>query len=240
MRTSSPDGSARPSWIGTSSKKRLPRGAWLNQPRRLYPILDIDLCRERGLDPLATLDAFLEGGADLIQIRDKTSSTDSRLALADAVVARAHAAGARIVVNDRADIARLAGADGVHVGQDDLPVTDVRGIVGPEAIVGLSTHDAAQIEEGAQTTATYLAVGPVFGTRTKQTGYAARGLELVALAAATGKPVVAIGGITLERAPEVIAAGAVSVAVISDLLVDRNPAARVRAFLERLSSIRRI
>ena len=206
----------------------------------LYPILDIDLCRERALDPLAILDAFLDGGATLIQIRDKTSSTASRLELADAAVARAHAAGARVIVNDRADIARLSGADGVHVGQDDLPVRDVRAIVGPDAIVGLSTHDAAQIQDGAQTTATYLAVGPVYDTRTKQTGYAARGLELIALAAATGKPVVAIGGITLERAPEVIAAGAASVAVISDLLEERNPAARVRAFLERLSSIRRI
>lgn len=128
----------------------------------------------------------------------------------------------------------------MHVGQDDLPVDDVRAIVGPDAIIGLSTHDAAQIEKGAQTTATYLAVGPVYDTRTKHTGYAPRSLELIALAAATGKPVVAIGGITLERAPEVIAAGAASVAVISDLLADRDPAARVRAFLERLSSIRRI
>ena len=207
---------------------------------RLYAILDVGLCRDRGLDPLAILDAFLDGGATLLQIRDKTSSTASRLELADAAVARAHAAGARVIVNDRADIARLSGADGVHVGQDDLPVRDVRAIVGPDAIVGLSTHDAAQIQDGAQTTATYLAVGPVYDTRTKQTGYAARGLELIALAAATGKPVVAIGAITLERAPEVIAAGAASVAVISDLLEERNPAARVRAFLERLSSIRRI
>lgn len=217
------------------------RRNWLKRMLpRLYPILDTDLCRERALDPLAILDAFLEGGANLLQIRDKTSSTSSRLAFADAAIERAHAVGARIIINDRADIARLSGADGVHVGQDDLPVVDVRAILGPDAIVGLSTHDAAQIQKAAKTTATYLAVGPVYDTRTKQTGYAARGLELIALAAATGKPVVAIGGITLERAREVIAAGAASVAVISDLLVDRNPAARVRAFLERLSSVRRI
>jgi thiamine-phosphate pyrophosphorylase len=201
----------------------------------LYPILDIDRCRARGLDPLAILDAFLEGGASLLQIRDKTSSSGSRLAFADAAVARAHAAGARIIVNDRADIARLSGADGVHVGQDDLPVADVRAIVGPDAIVGVSTHDAAQIEAAGSTSASYIAVGPVYDTSTKQTGYGARGLELIALAVATGKPVVAIGGITLARAPEVIAAGAASVAVISDLLADRDPAARVRSFLAILS-----
>ena len=202
---------------------------------RLYAILDTGLCRERGLDPLAILDAFLAGGATLLQLRDKSPSSAARLALADAAVARAHAAGARLIVNDRADIARLSGADGVHVGQDDLPVTDVRAVVGPDAVVGLSTHDAAQIEAAETTSASYIAVGPVYETRTKQTGYGARGLELIALAAATGRPVVGIGGITLERAPEVIAAGAASVAVISDLLVDPDPAARVRSFIARLS-----
>lgn len=206
----------------------------------LYPILDTDLCRERGFDPLAVLDAFLEGGATLIQLRDKSSSTGRRLALADAVVARAHAAGARIVINDRADIARLSGADGVHVGQDDLPVDAVRALLGPDAIVGVSTHDAAQIEAAAATTASYLAVGPIYSTRTKETGYSSRGLELIGLAVTAGKPVVAIGGITLERAPEVIAAGAASVAVISDLLTGEAPAARVRAFLARLSTIGRV
>jgi thiamine-phosphate pyrophosphorylase len=206
---------------------------------RLYPILDIDLCRERRLEPLAVLAAFLAGGATFIQLRDKTAATGAALALADAVVARAHAAGARVIVNDRADLARLSGADGVHVGQDDLPVEDVRRIVGPDAIVGLSTHDEAQIEAAALTSATYIAVGPIYGTATKDTGYSARGLDLVRVAARTlgqrsgqaPRPVVAIGGITLERAPAVFAAGAASVAVISDLLRE-DPAAMVRAFLD--------
>src|SRR6185436_6185196 len=83
---------------------------------RLYPILDIDLCRERRLDPLAVLAAFLAGGASFIQLRDKTPSSAERLRSAEAAVARAHAAGARLIVNDRADVARLSGADGVHVG----------------------------------------------------------------------------------------------------------------------------
>lgn len=200
---------------------------------RLYPILDIDLCRERGIEPLALLAAFLAGGARFIQLRDKTSSGGERLALADAVVARARAGGARIIINDRADVARMSGADGVHVGQDDLPVEDVRRILGPDAIVGLSTHDEAQIDAAARTSASYIAVGPIYGTATKDTGYTARGLDLVRRAAAVGRPVVGIGGITLERAPEVLAAGAASVAVISGLLTD-DPGQTVRAFLQRL------
>ena len=201
---------------------------------RLYPILDIDVCRERHLEPLAVLAAFLSGGARLIQLRDKTPSTGERLALADAVVARAHAAGAQIIINDRPDIARLSGADGVHVGQDDLSVSDARRIVGDDAIVGVSTHDEAQIDAAVRTTATYIAVGPIYGTATKDTGYTARGLDLVRRAAASGRPVVAIGGITLDRAPEVIAAGASSVAIISDLLAG-DPAVRVRLCLSALA-----
>jgi thiamine-phosphate diphosphorylase len=207
-------------------------------PDRLYPILDTDLCRERRLEPLAVLAAFLAGGARFLQLRDKNPSTGARLALAEAVVARAHAAGARVIVNDRPDIARLSGADGVHVGQDDLSVDEVRRIVGDTAIVGLSTHDAAQVEAAMRTRATYISVGPIYSTSTKETGYAARGLDLVrrALRTSSGQapiPIVAIGGITLERAPEAIAAGATSVAVISDLLVG-DPAERVRAFLAAL------
>jgi len=198
----------------------------------LYPIVDVDVCRLRGLDPLAVLDAFLAGGGRFIQLRDKTTRTGSLVALADAAVSRARAAGARLIVNDRADVAKLAGADGVHVGQDDLPVDDIRRIVGPDAIVGLSTHDETQIDRGVSTSADYLAVGPIYGTSTKDTGYSARGLELVgyAVAHAHDRPVVAIGGITLDRVPEVLAAGAASVAVISGLLAG-DPAERVRSFL---------
>ena len=201
----------------------------------LYAILDTSLCRERGLDPLAVLDAFLACGARLIQLRDKSPASADRLALADAAVARVRQTDARLVVNDRADVARLCGADGVHVGQDDLPVEDARRIVGPEAIVGVSTHDAAQIAAAAQTSATYLAVGPIYATATKDTGYSARGLDLVRQAAATGRPVVAIGGITLERAREPIEAGASAVAVISELLRG-DPADMVRRFRRRLNA----
>jgi thiamine-phosphate pyrophosphorylase len=199
----------------------------------LYAILDTGLCRERRLEPLAVLDAFLAGGARLIQLRDKISASGAFLALADAAVARAHAAGAILLVNDRADIAAMAKADGVHVGQEDLDVEQARRVVGPDAIVGLSTHDDEQIAAALETTASYIAVGPIYGTSTKDTGYTARGLDLVRTAARGGRPVVAIGGITLERAPEVIAAGAASVAVISDLLRE-DPSATVRRFRDRL------
>jgi thiamine-phosphate pyrophosphorylase len=177
--------------------------------------------------------AYLDGGARLIQLRAKTWASGVFLQLCDAVVARAAAyEGARVIVNDRVDLARLAGAAGVHVGQDDLAPADARRLLGDDAIVGVSTHSTGQIAEALAMPASYIAVGPVFGTATKQTGYEAVGLTLVAAAvrAAGGRPVVAIGGITLDRAESVWAAGATSVAVIGDLLVDRDPAARVASY----------
>ena len=212
----------------------------------LYPLVDVDACRARGLDPLTVLAACLDGGARFVQLRDKRPQSGARLALADAAVALTRAAGGHLVVNDRADLALMCGADGVHVGQDDLPVEDVRRLVGPAMIVGVSTHDERQLAAAAATSADYIAVGPIYGTATKDTGYQARGLDLVREASlrladarsGQARPVVAIGGITLERAPEVLAAGATSVAVISDLLTAGDPAARVRAFLGGLSERR--
>jgi thiamine-phosphate pyrophosphorylase len=182
-------------------------------------------------------DACLRGGARLVQLRDKSGSTSSLLALAAAVVPNAHAHGAQVIVNDRADVAVLSGADGVHVGQDDLSVPDVRAIAGRTAIVGLSTHSHAQIDLAIGSDASYLAVGPVFETATKETGYDPRGLDLVAYASGRGKPVVAIGGITLARAPRVIDAGASAVAVISDLLAESSVESRVRAFVSALPAL---
>jgi thiamine-phosphate pyrophosphorylase len=163
-------------------------------------------------------------------LRCKEETSGGFLDLADAVVAAARPAGGRVIVNDRVDIARMCGAAGVHVGQDDLPVDDVRRLLGPDAIVGVSTHDAAQVDLALAGAASYVAVGPIYGTSTKNTGYSARGLELVRYAARRGKPIVAIGGITLERAPELLAAGASSLAIITDLL-NGDPEARTRAFL---------
>jgi thiamine-phosphate pyrophosphorylase len=140
-----------------------------------------------------------------------------------------------VIVNDRADIARLCGAAGVHVGQEDLTVAQVRAVLGPDAIVGLSTHTAEQLERALREPIDYVAVGPVYGTDTKATGYQPIGLESVRAAAVRtaprSLPVVAIGGINRDNARQVLAAGARSVAVISDLLAGGDPAARVRGFL---------
>jgi thiamine-phosphate pyrophosphorylase len=201
----------------------------------LYAIVDEDVAARAGLDPVGLAERFLRGGARLLQLRAKSAPSGRLLEWARAIAARAREAGAAFVVNDRADVARMAGC-GVHVGQDDLPPAAVRRLAGPDVLVGLSTHTLAQIEAGLREPVSYLAVGPVYGTATKETGYAAVGLDLVREAArrAGTLPVVAIGGITLERAPEVIAAGAAAVAVISDLVVGGDPEARARAFVAAL------
>ena len=202
----------------------------------LYAIVDADVAGRAGLDPVELAGRFLRGGVRLLQLRAKRAPSGRLLEWARAIAARAEEAGATLVVNDRADVARMAGC-GVHVGQDDLPPVAARRLVGPEALVGLSTHTAAQIEAALRAPISYLAVGPVYGTATKDTGYAAVGLALVREAArrAGSLPVVAIGGITLDRAPEVIAAGAASVAVISDLVAHGDPEARARAFVAALA-----
>lgn len=156
-------------------------------------------------------------------------------------MALAKSVGASVVVNDRADIARLSDAGGVHLGQEDLDPVSARVIVGPDAVVGLSTHTLEQVDAALGLPVSYLAIGPVFGTPTKSTGYSAIGLDMVTRAASRarhlGLPLVAIGGITLETAADVMRAGASSVAVISDLVSTGDPAARVRAYLDRLSQV---
>jgi thiamine-phosphate pyrophosphorylase len=206
---------------------------------KLCAIVDVEAAARAGWRVLDLARAFLDGGARFLQLRAKTMSGAEFLDTAAALVTRAHGHGARVIVNDRADIAWLAGADGVHVGQEDLLPAAVRSVVGREAMVGLSTHTVEQVDRALNEPVSYVAVGPVFGTTTKVTGHERLGLEMVGVAArragARGIPLVAIGGITLETAPSVLAAGAASVAVISDLLADGDPARRVREFLRRLN-----
>jgi thiamine-phosphate pyrophosphorylase len=199
---------------------------------RFYPIIDCDVCAAQGLDPLAVAIGCLKGGARLLQVRAKRGSSALFLALADAVVAAAHPFGALVIVNDRPDIAVMSGAGGAHVGQDDLSPDDARRVLG-KGVLGVSTHDPAQVDAALQSPADYIAVGPVFSTTTKDTGYDARGLDLLQYAAGRGKPVVAIGGIDLTTAPSVIAAGAAAVAVITDVLRG-DPEQRTRAYLAAL------
>ena len=205
---------------------------------RINAILDTDACARAGWQPLDVARAFLAGGARFLQLRAKSLSGREFLDLASAVASLAHREQATLIVNDRADIARLAEADGVHVGQEDLSPAAVRAIAGDTAVVGLSTHTIEQIAAAVSQPVTYIAVGPVFGTSTKATGYEQVGLAMVREAAkrasARGLPLVAIGGITLENAASVIEAGAASVAVISDLLATGDPEARVRAYRDRL------
>ena len=203
----------------------------------LHAILDVETASSRGWDPLDLARAFLDGGARVIQIRAKRLASGPLLQVCDRLVQAAAARQAAVIVNDRADLTAMAGAAGVHVGQDDLAPLAARDLLGPGAVVGVSTHTAEQVEAAVMEPVSYVAVGPVFGTRTKATGYEAVGLDLVrqAVRRAHGLPIVAIGGITIERAPAVIEAGATAVAVISDLLTGNDPAARVRAFLDALS-----
>ena len=207
----------------------------------LNAIVDVDAAARAGWRPLDLARAFLNGGARFLQLRAKSLPGRDVLDLAAAMVELARGCGGQVIVNDRADLARLAQADGVHVGQDDLAPAAVRSLVGADAVVGLSTHTVEQIERAVAEPVTYVAIGPVFGSTTKSTGYQAVGLEMVRVAArraaARGLPLVAIGGITLDTAASVIAAGAASVAVIGDLLATGDPEARTHDYVLRLSGL---
>ena len=183
--------------------------------------------------------AWLDAGVRLIQIRAKSLPFGPFLELAAPMAQACRAAGAVFIVNDRADVARLVRASGVHVGQEDLSPSEALTVIPDAEWIGLSTHSEAQLEAALTTPATYVAMGPVFGTTTKARPDPTIGLDAIARAArrleGTGRPLVAIGGIDLDRAPATIAAGAQSVAVISDLIAGDDVAARARAFLRALA-----
>ena len=203
---------------------------------RLQAIVDVDVATAAGWSAVDLARAYLEGGARFLQLRAKALPSSRFLEICDAVVALSRQAGAFVIVNDRVDVATLSGASGVHVGQDDLPVTETRALLGDNAIIGFSTHSVAQVQAALSQPSSYIAVGPVFGTRTKDTGYEAVGLRLVTEAARLcgDRPVVAIGGVTLDNAPSVIEAGASCVAVIGDLLAGGRPEDRVRSYCQAL------
>jgi thiamine-phosphate pyrophosphorylase len=204
---------------------------------KLYAIVDAAVTLRAGWDPPSLARVYVDAGVRLIQLR--APGVDGKIVLGwcRQIIAIAAPAGARLIVNDRCDLAMLAGADGVHLGQGDLPVREARRQLGAFAMIGVSTHDEAQVREALLEPVSYLATGPVFDTRTKDTGYVAVGLDAVrrTAAAAGGRPVVAIGGITLATAPAVLAAGASAVAVIADLLATGNPSTRVREYLAVLA-----
>jgi thiamine-phosphate pyrophosphorylase len=161
---------------------------------------------------------LLTGGARFIQLRDKEAGGRELLEQAMACLKLTREAGATLIINDRVDVALTAGADGVHLGQEDLSVAEAREILGEDKIIGVSTHSIAQFRAALETSADYIALGPVYPTTTKENPAAVVGLNLVSEARKlTDRPLVAIGGINHKRAPKVIAAGADCVAVISAL-----------------------
>jgi thiamine-phosphate pyrophosphorylase len=206
---------------------------------RLYAILDIDHVRSLGLNPHDLLRTWLDAGVRLIQLRAKMLGFGPCLELADAMCHACREAGAIFIVNDRVDVARLSGASGVHVGQDDVPPDEARRLLPDSPWIGLSTHTDAQVTTGLAGAATYLATGPVFATVTKVGASPVVGLEgvrrVAPLVKRAGRPLVAIGGITLETAPSVVDAGADSVAVIADLLSVSDTLGRARAFVRALA-----
>ena len=201
---------------------------------RLYAI--IDSAQTRDLDPPDVADLLLSAGVRLIQYRGKTDTSLRLLDVCSAIAERVRKAGGIFIVNDRADLARITGADGVHVGQEDLPVQAARRVLLAGQSVGVSTHTRAQFELAATTSADYLAFGPIFPTGSKDRPDPVVGLDLLPeMRALTRRPLVAIGGITLDNAASVIEAGADSVAVIHDLLAAENIGAQARKFLKALS-----
>lgn len=200
---------------------------------KVYPITDTSVS---GLSHTEQVKRLLEAGATLIQLREKQKG--ARSFFADIVAARrlTRAAGAKLIINDRVDVALAAHADGVHLGQTDMPVEAARGLLGANSIIGFSTHTLKQAEEALNLTVDYLAFGPIYPTATKQNPDTVTGLDRLRRVKllAGSLPVVAIGGINFENVPEVMAAGANSVAVISAVL--SNPS-RIAQNLRKLSRI---
>ena len=201
---------------------------------RLYAIIDPSLLT---ISELALADALAESGVELIQFRHKTASSRQYFEISRQLSSALGPRGVRLSVNDRPDIALLSDAGGVHVGQDDLDVEEARAICGPDRWVGVSTHTLEQVVVADRTSADYIAVGPIFPTATKKNPDPVVGTELLRQARQfTKKPLVAIGGITLERAAEVYRVGADSLAVIRDLICGPNPGARAREYLDVAAS----
>ncbi|HLJ84994.1 MAG TPA: thiamine phosphate synthase [Candidatus Eremiobacteraceae bacterium] len=199
---------------------------------RLYLITD-------AAPTVRPIEKFLEeavgGGVDMVQLREKSLDDLTLLDVARRCASTCRRLGVPFIVNDRPDIALLAHADGVHLGQDDLPAADARRIVGSDAIIGLSTHSRAQVDAALASSVDYLGVGPVWETPTKP-GRAAAGLDLVSYAGAhAAKPFFAIGGIDPSTVADVIGAGAKSVSVLRWIAQSEQPRSAAQAMLRALS-----
>ena len=201
---------------------------------RLYVILDATLLNN---SPYNCAEELAAAGVRLLQYRDKSASSRELLEASLKLVSSLNSYGSSLVVNDRPDVAALAGAAGVHVGQEDLDPEQARMVVGEQMWIGVSTHNLEQFRRAAATSADYIAVGPIFATTSKANPDPVVGLDFIRqVRPLTNKPIVAIGGITFERAASVVAAGADSIAVIRDVLCAAKPAERARSYLETLDA----
>lgn len=202
----------------------------------LYVVLDRAAARGRSLDDL--LEALIDGGCRMVQLREKEWPSGRLLPVAERLLARARRAGITFIVNDRVDLAVAIGADGVHLGQDDLPARVARPLLRPGMILGVSTHSVAQAHAARDDGADYIAIGSVFATATKP-DFELVGPGLVRkLRPDIRVPLVGIGGITHDNVGDVIRAGADGVAVISAVCATPDPTAAVRRFLEVIRSAR--
>jgi thiamine-phosphate pyrophosphorylase len=200
---------------------------------RVYPILDTESLERRDIALETAAAAFLDGGAGILQIRHKGHWSRGFFESASTVARLCREAGAALVVNDRADFALLL-ETGLHVGQDDLPPRDARHLMGPDAAIGFSSHNVAQLCAAGGEPVDYVALGPVFATASKRNPDPVTGVEEVRRCRSLiEKPLVAIGGITQENAVDVLRAGADSVAVIAGLLPDQGTAHSLRERMEQ-------
>jgi len=200
---------------------------------KLYPITDVFIS---GLSHAEQIERLAAGGASLIQLREKHASPREFYQVALEAMIVAKRLGVQLVINDRVDIAIAVKADGVHLGQDDLPPGKARMLLGEDRIIGSSTHTLDQALEADSAPVDYIAIGPAFPTSTKENPDAIVGTANIReIKSRISKPLVAIGGITLESARSVIDAGADSIAVISDLLATTDITERTRRFLESLA-----
>lgn len=202
----------------------------------VYPITAEPVSCGRSLEEQARL--FLQAGIRFFQVRAKLLPVPVLLAELERILALAERHKAAVVVNDRVDLALAVQAAGVHLGQEDLPVEAARRLLGPGRIIGLSTHSASEFLAAQDSPADYVALGPIFPTATKADAARPLGVRLIKeVVPHKKKPLVAVGGITLERAAAVWQAGADSVAVISDVAQAADPADRLQAYLERWRSV---
>jgi thiamine-phosphate pyrophosphorylase len=201
---------------------------------RLYVILDAVLLT---VPETNCAQKLADAGVRMLQYRNKAAFSRELFESSRRLSSQLVPQGVSFLVNDRADVASVVDATGVHVGQEDLSAEAARQVIGTGKWVGVSTHNLEQFERAAATSADYIAVGPVFGTSTKTNPDPVVGIDFIRrVRALTNKPIVAIGGITLDRAAEVIRSGADSVAVASDILRAPNPGRRARQYIELLEA----